>query len=79
MSQEDDKIKEFITNEIAPLFEIWSLNAKLGDVEKKVLYHKMFNPQKLSNAKIASILNYSERQIRRIWRKVQRKIYKILP
>ena len=74
-----DKISDLIIKEITPLYKIWIETAKLDDIESKVLFHKLFNPNKPTEADIADILGYEERTIRRIWKKVRNKIYKILP
>lgn len=74
-----DKISDLIINEIAPLYKIWVENAKLDEIESKVLYHKLFNPNKPTETDIAELLCYEERTIRRIWKRVRHKLYKILP
>lgn len=74
-----DKISDLIINEIAPLYKIWTEEAKLDELESKVLYHKLFNKEKPTEIEIAEMLHYEERTIRRIWKKVRHKIYKILP
>ena len=79
MSKEDDKLKSFIASEIAPLYELWVVNARLNEVEAKVLYYKLFDPDTPTTQLIAMLMTYDESSIRRIWRKVKKKIYKILP
>lgn len=74
-----DKINDAIINEISPLFEVWKNDAKLNETESLVLYHKLFNPDKPTEMDIADLLGYEERTIRRIWKKVRNKIYKIIP
>ena len=74
-----DKINEFIAHEIAPLYNLWVREAQLNEIESEVLYHKLFNPEKPTECDIADMLCYEERTIRRIWRKVRNKIYKIIP
>ena len=74
-----DKISDLIIKEITPLYKIWIETANLNDIESKVLFHKLFNPNKPTETDIADILGYEERTIRRIWKKVRNKIYKILP
>lgn len=74
-----DKISDKIIDEIAPLYEVWSKEAKLNYLEAKVLYHKLFDPNKPTEIEIAEYLHYEERTIRRIWKRVRHKIYKILP
>lgn len=74
-----DKISDLIIKEIIPLYKIWIEMAKLDEFESKVLYHKLFNPNKPTETDIADMLGYEERTIRRIWKKVRNKIYKILP
>ena len=74
-----DKISDLSINEIAPLYKVWTDEAKLDKTESDVLYHKLFNPNKPTEIEIAEMLGYEERTIRRIWKKVRNKIYKILP
>lgn len=74
-----DKISDLIIKEITPLYKIWIETANLNDIESKVLFHKLFNPNKPTETDIADMLSYEERTIRRIWKKVRNKIYKILP
>ena len=53
-----DKISDLIINEIAPLYKVWTDEAKLDKTESDVLYHKLFNPNKPTEIEIAEMLGY---------------------
>lgn len=74
-----DKINSIIINNIAPLYEVWSVKANLDETERIVLYDKLFNPDMPTEIDIAKKIFVDERTVRRIWKKVRNKIYKILP
>lgn len=74
-----DKISATIIDNIAPLYEVWSVEADLDETERIVLYDKLFNPEMPTETDIAKKIFVDERTVRRIWKKVRHKIYKILP
>lgn len=74
-----DKINKVVIEKISSLYGIWCVEAKLNDEERKLLYDKLFNPDMPTEDEIASKLFCDVRTVRRMWKKVRHKIYKILP
>lgn len=80
-----DKINREVKKYIKPLFEEWSEKAKLTDIEKKILFLKEFDDKKLNEYEQLEILQkefnyyYDLRTYQNYWKKIKKKIYKILP
>lgn len=80
-----DKIDKEIKRHIRPLYEVWCEKANLTDIEKRVLFLKEFDDRKLNEYdqldELEKDFNYyvSFKTYQNFWRKLKRKIYKILP
>ena len=62
---------------ISPLYDRWKVDAKLNSNETIVFYLKEFKGYKMFE--IAQEINYSEVQVKRIYKAARKKINKILP
>ena len=68
-----------------PLLEVWINACDLDEVEAEILRLKRFDESKPNEEEILAILQekygyyYCDRQLRRLWRKIQNKIDKIIP
>lgn len=80
-----DKIDRAIKHEIQPLFKLWCEVAELTEVECKILYLKEFDDRKLNEYQQLDELQrefkyYVDlRTYQNHWRKLKKKIFKILP
>ena len=80
-----DKIDKEFKRHIRPLYEVWCEKANLTDLEKRILYLKEFDDRKLNEweqlDELERDFNYyvSFKTYQNRWRKLKKKIYKILP
>lgn len=80
-----DKIDKEIKRHIQPLYEVWCEKASLTELEKRILFLKEFDERKLNEYdqldELERDFNYyvSFKTFQNHWRKLKRKIYKILP
>lgn len=80
-----DKIDKEVKKHIQPLFEIWCKKAMLNETESQILYLKEFDDRKLNEyeqiEELKEKLNYfyDLRTYQNHWRKIKKKIFKILP
>lgn len=80
-----DKIDKEIKRNIRPLYEVWCEKANLTDIEKRILFLKEFDERKLNEYEqldeLQKEFNYyvSFKTYQNFWRKLKKKIYKILP
>lgn len=80
-----DKIDKEVKKHIQPLFEIWCEKAMLNETESQILYLKEFDDRKLNEyeqiEELKEKLNYfyDLRTYQNHWRKIKKKIFKILP
>lgn len=80
-----DKIDKEIKRNIRPLYEVWCEKANLTDIEKRILFLKEFDERKLNEyeqlEELEKDFNYyvSFKTYQNYWRKIKKKIYKILP
>lgn len=80
-----DKIDKEIKRHIQPLYEVWCEKANLTDLEKRILFLKEFDERKLNEYdqldELERDFNYfvSFKTYQNYWRKLKKKIYKILP
>lgn len=83
--QSIDKIDREVKRFILPLYDLWCENANLTDLEKRILYLKEFDDRKLNEwdqlDELEKEFNYyvSFKTYQNHWRKLKKKIYKILP
>lgn len=83
--QSIDKIDKAVKQHIRPLYEVWCEKANLTDLEKRILYLKEFDDRKLNEydqlEELEKEFNYyvSFKTYQNHWRKLKKKIYKILP
>lgn len=83
--QSIDKIDREVKRHIQPLYEVWCERANLTDLEKRILYLKEFDERKLNEYEQMDLLQkefayyYDLRTYQNHWRKIKKKIYKILP
>lgn len=83
--QSIDKIDREVKRQIRPLYEVWCEKANLTDLEKRILYLKEFDERKLNEYQQLDILQeefnyyYDLRTYQNHWKKIKKKIYKILP
>ena len=83
--QSIDKIDREVKRHIQPLYELWCEKANLTDLEKKILYLKEFDERKLNEYEqldeLEKEFNYyvSFKTYQNHWKKLKKKIYKILP
>lgn len=80
-----DKIDKEIKRHIQPLYEVWCEKASLTDLEKRILFLKEFDERKLNEYdqldELQKEFNYyvSFKTYQNFWRKIKKRIYKILP
>lgn len=80
-----DKIDREVKRHIRPLYEKWCKDANLTPLESRILFLKEFDERKLNEYdqldELERDFNYyvSFRTYQNYWRKIKRKIYKILP
>lgn len=81
-----DKINREVKKYIKPLYEVWCEQAKLTDIEKRILYLKEFDDRKLNEEEQLDELqrdfNYfvEKRTYQRYWEKIKvKKLFPILP
>lgn len=80
-----DKIDKEIKRHIRPLYEVWCEKANLTNIEKRILFLKEFDERKLNEYEQIDILQkefnyyYDLRTYQNHWKKLKKKIYKILP
>lgn len=83
--QSIDKIDKEVKKQIQPLFEVWSKQANLTDIESKILYLKEFDDRNLNEFEQLNVLGkefnyyYSLPAYQKFWKRIKKKIYKILP
>lgn len=83
--QSIDKIDREVKKHIQPLYEVWCEKAGLTALEKRILYLKEFDDRKLNEYQQIDVLQqefnyyYDLRTYQNHWRKIKKKIYKILP
>lgn len=83
--QSIDKIDKEVKHYIQPLYEVWCEKANLTELEKRILYLKEFDDRKLNEYEQIDILQaefnyyYDLRTYQNHWKKLKKKIYKILP
>lgn len=83
--QSIDKIDKEVKRHIQPLYVLWCEKANLTELEKRMLYLKEFDDRKLNEYEQLDELerdfNYyvSFKTYQNHWRKLKKKIYKILP
>lgn len=83
--QSIDKIDKEVKKHIRPLFDVWCEKANLTDIERRILYLKEFDDRKLNEYEQLDVLQkefnyyYDLRTYQNFWRKIKKKIYKILP
>lgn len=80
-----DKMLSAVTKQIMPLYEVWCNKAKLTDLESKILFLKEFDDRKLNESEQLEILKeefnyfYDLRTYQNLWKRIKKKIFKILP
>lgn len=80
-----DKIDKEIKRHIRPLYEVWCEKANLTNIEKRILFLKEFDERKLNEYEqldeLQKEFNYyvSFKTYQNHWRKIKKRIYKILP
>ena len=83
--QSTNKIDIEVKKCIIPLYEIWCEKANLTELEKRILYLKEFDDRNLNEYQQIDLLQnefnyyYDLRTYQNHWKKVKKKIYKILP
>lgn len=83
--QSGDRIDKAVKQQIQPLYELWCKEANLSELESKILYLKEFDDRNLNEIQQIDILQkefgyyYDLRTYQNHWRKLKKKIYKILP
>lgn len=83
--QSIDKIDTAIKQKIKPLYELWCSEANLTELESRILFLKEFDTRKLNEYEqldeLEKDFNYyvSFKTYQNHWRKLKKKIYKILP
>lgn len=83
--QSIDKIDREVKRHIQPLYEVWCEKANLTSLEKKILFLKEFDDRKLNEydqlEELEKEFNYyvSFKTYQNHWRKLKKKIFKILP
>lgn len=83
--QSIDKIDREVKRHIKPLHQLWCEKANLTSIECKMLYLKEFDDRKLNEYEQIDELQkefnyyYDLRTYQNHWRKLKKKIYKILP
>lgn len=83
-----DKIREALSKKIEPLYQEWRAVADWTAEEEFVFFHKIFNPEKPTDAEIQRMMSiqfgrhymfYHRRKINRILNSAKKKVFKILP
>ena len=83
--QSVNKIDRAIKQEIQPLYKVWCERARLTELECRMLYLKEFDERKLNEYEQLDLLQkefkyYVDlRTYQNHWRKLKKKIFKILP
>ena len=83
--QSIDKIDKEVKHYIQPLYQVWCEKANLTSLERKILYLKEFDDRKLNEYEQIDELQiefnyyYDLRTYQNHWKKLKKKIYKILP
>jgi hypothetical protein len=83
--QSINKIDREVKKHIQPLYDSWCEKANLTGLEKRMLYLKEFDERKLNEYdqldELQKDFNYyvSFKTYQNHWRKLKKKIYKILP
>ena len=83
--QSIDKIDKEVKRHIQPLYEVWCEKAHLNGLERRILYLKEFDDRRLNEYEQIDILQeefnyyYDLRTYQNHWKKLKKKIYKILP
>ena len=83
--QSIDKIDIEVKRHIYPLYELWCEKANLTSLERKILFLKEFDDRKLNEYEQMDVLQeefnyyYDLRTYQNHWKKLKKKIYKILP
>ena len=83
--QSIDKIDKEVKHYIQPLYQVWCDKANLTELEKRILYLKEFDDRKLNEYEQIDALQkefnyyYDLRTYQNHWKKLKKKIYKILP
>lgn len=83
--QSIDKIDREVKRHIQPLYDSWCDKAMLNGLERRILYLKEFDDRKLNEYEQMDILQeefdyyYDLRTYQNHWKKLKKKIYKILP
>ena len=83
--QSIDKIDREVKKHIQPLYEEWCCKANLTEIEKQILFFKQFDDRKLNEYEQMDILQkefnyyYDLRTYQNHWKKLKKKIFKILP
>lgn len=83
--QSIDKIDREVKRHIQPLYNEWCEKANLTEIEKRILYLKEFDDRKLNEYEQMDVLQeefsyyYDLRTYQNHWKKLKKKIYKILP
>ena len=83
--QSIDKIDREVKKHIRPLYDVWCEKANLTIIEKRILYLKEFDERKLNEYEQIDILQkefnyyYDLRTYQNHWKKLKKKIYKVLP
>lgn len=83
--QSVDKIDKEVKQYIKPLFKLWCEKANLTELESRILYLKEFDDRNLNEYQQIDILQnefnyyYDLRTYQNHWKKLKKKIYKILP
>ena len=83
--QSIDKIDREVKRQIRPLYDLWCEKANLTGLEGRILYLKEFDDRKLNEYEQFDILQiefsyyYDLRTYQNHWKKIKKKIYKILP
>lgn len=80
-----DKIDREVKKCIRPLYDEWCDKANLTEIEKEILYLKEFDDRKLNEYEQIDVLQekfnyyYDLRTYQNHWKKLKKKIFKILP
>ena len=83
--QSIDKNDKEEKRHIQPLYDVWCKKAHLNGLERRILFLKEFDDRKLNEYKQIDILQeefnyyYDLRTYQNHWKKLKKKIYKILP
>lgn len=83
--QSINKIDRAIKQEIQPLYQVWCEKANLTELEKRILFLKEFDDRNLNEweqmDELQRDFNYyvELRTYQNHWKKLKKKIFKILP